>query len=61
MPTDRTKELLQKYADMRQAREREHGSLPEGIRSEEALDSARTAMALAGHPVPAGVAAPVAA
>jgi hypothetical protein len=54
MQTDRTRDLLRQYAELRQAREREYGPLSEEMKSEEALASACTAMELAGHPVAAG-------
>ena len=49
MQTERTLDLLRQYAELRESRVRQHG--PKSVRRSEALESAQTAMELAGHSV----------
>jgi len=54
----RTLDLLRRSAELREVREREHGPMTLEQRDPEAMASAHTAMALAGHPVAADLSGP---
>jgi len=58
MQPNNTLSLLHHYAELREARERQHGPLSDAVRDGEAQASARAAMELAGHPVSADVPQP---
>jgi len=58
MKPNRTLDMLRRYAELRATRERQDGQMTLEQRDREALASAHTAMALAGHPVAGDVAAP---